>query len=865
MEDLEDRYMEHLVNKTLPPDLGVAQPNRIPDWEKPNPATMPEPWFTARHVRGRDRANPVAEGEEEGGFLSDVGDAISGAADSAVNTISNELDVAGNSLMSAGRVLFGGANDAANGFLDATEELGQMIEGELPAGYLVWDEENGVRWEQEKPEGSEPFQFPPVPHGGGIVEESLRGITQFVAGMAMFGGVGKGVTIGKAAFTGGISGSLFDPVTGNLATMAKDLGIESELLDWLDSKVGEDADPAARLMARLKQGSEELLLTGAGAALLHALGALKKSPALIAQAKHALKGTVDDLKSGQVGGGTIKGVDDAGNPLSTSEVLESVEEAPIQTLKGPDVNLPVWEGAGTEAAKIEALTAARADTLKKPETFELPANLTGLEKDRFTKKRLEELTGQHVPYVVEFMEGRGYRHIKTDSSGLSEAQYLMFEVPENFPIIEGRQGKANRKRIRNESGPLWEMIRVAGHRGYGSDRGRKPTFEWNMRSDDNEERLISMLSRKYKEAPVGAAPDRTTFTLERFEPPKGSSARTQRFAESMKENPEITQRFMEVAREGEEIGRKWYNTEALRSSMIDELGEEAGDQAWREYMWLVGATSTGNKVPTNIRVGSYYFTIGEKELRAMSEELLAKAHKPPHPYGHKMQQSHSANVGKLVTGKLDHPGDPALNPKPRGFAQSLTGGTTNIAADLHFTRLMGMTSGDPAFLNGSAGIGAEFRTALRKKFGKKIDAYISVREVNGKPSYSFNAKKAVKSGPKGVMEFIKDIPNVWADIPQPNEYKFFEELTNAMAKEMGMNGPQFQASLWMGAGKKTGVAPESLDTFMGIFNRNLKLRAEERGITVEEVFKRFVNRTEPLMVPLATAAGAGAAVVGSDL
>ena len=309
MEDLEDRYMEHLVNKTLPPDLGVAQPNRIPDWEKPNPPTMPDPL-------------PVAESEEGGGFLSGVGDAISGAADSVVSTVSNELDVAGNSLMSAYRVLAGGANDVVNGFLDTTDEGGEVLNQYLgEAGFVSWDNENGLQLTQERPEGSDPFQFPPVPHGGGIVEESLRGITQFVAGMAMFGGVGKGVSIAKSAATAGLSGSLFDPVTGNLATMAKDLGVESELLDYLDSKVGEDADAAARLMARLKQGSEELLLSGAGAAVVHAIAGLKKSPALIAQAKHALTGTIDDIKSGQVGGGTIKSVDDAGNPLSTEQTL----------------------------------------------------------------------------------------------------------------------------------------------------------------------------------------------------------------------------------------------------------------------------------------------------------------------------------------------------------------------------------------------------------------------------------------------------------------------------------------------------------------------------------------------------------------
>ena len=336
----DDQYRAFLIYQNLPASIGVDSPNPVPSWDTENEPGEPSPVpveedpgesYDPNNPADADPVQPptmpdplpVAESEEGGGFLSGVGDAISGAADSVVSTVSNELDVAGNSLMSAYRVLAGGANDVVNGFLDTTDEGGEVLNQYLgEAGFVSWDNENGLQLTQERPEGSDPFQFPPVPHGGGIVEESLRGITQFVAGMAMFGGVGKGVSIAKSAATAGLSGSLFDPVTGNLATMAKDLGVESELLDYLDSKVGEDADAAARLMARLKMFSEELLLSGAGAAVVHAIAGLKKSPALIAQAKHALTGTIDDIKSGQVGGGTIKSVDDAGNPVATSEVLE---------------------------------------------------------------------------------------------------------------------------------------------------------------------------------------------------------------------------------------------------------------------------------------------------------------------------------------------------------------------------------------------------------------------------------------------------------------------------------------------------------------------------------------------------------------
>ena len=76
-----------------------------------------------------------------------------------------------------------------------------------------------------------------------------------------------------------------------------------------------------------------------------------------------------------------------------------------------------------------------------------------------------------------------------------------------------------------------------------------------------------------------------------------------------------------------------------------------------------------------------------------------------------------------------------------------------------------------------------------------------------------------------------------------------------------MTAPQFQASLWMGAAKETGVDPSSLDTFVNIFDRILRSRAKERGLTEQQVFEQFVKRQAPLMVPLAAT---GALATGGE-
>ena len=368
--------------------------------------------------------------------------------------------------------------------------------------------------------------------------------------------------------------------------------------------------------------------------------------------------------------------------------------------------------------------------------------------------------------------------------------------------------------------------------------------------------------------------DKTDFSLVRFQAPKGASPRVKNLAERLTDAPEAANKFRELARAGEDIGREWYNTDELAQRFVDVLGEDEGIPAFKEYIMLVGATSTGSKVQPNIRNASFYYQIGTEELMAIADDLLSGDFVPPRGsgYGHKMQKNQAGNVGKIVTGQWGPDADPRLNPKPRGFAQSLLGSNRNIAADKHFMRLMGMMSDDPAFLHNSAEISKTLIDELRSQFGKSIDKFITTRMVNGKPAYNFNAKAAVlgskkqKNRPgkrpiKGLYEFIKDKSSVWDDMPNDNEYAFLEKFAGAMADEMGMTAPQFQASLWMGAAKETGVDPSSLDTFMNIFDRILRERAKERGLTEQQVFEQFVKRQAPLMVPLAAT---GALATGDE-
>jgi len=99
-----------------------------------------------------------------------------------------------------------------------------------------------------------------VPQGDSPVEAMARGQVQFGAGMVAAPIRGAGYV--NTMLRGGFADALCDPDEGNLSTLLKEFGLEGAVLDFLDSKVDEDATAEERLTARVKQAIE-----GAGVAL----------------------------------------------------------------------------------------------------------------------------------------------------------------------------------------------------------------------------------------------------------------------------------------------------------------------------------------------------------------------------------------------------------------------------------------------------------------------------------------------------------------------------------------------------------------------------------------------------------------------
>ena len=369
-----------------------------------------------------------------------------------------------------------------------------------------------------------------------------------------------------------------------------------------------------------------------------------------------------------------------------------------------------------------------------------------------------------------------------------------------------------------------------------------------------------------------AAPDRSPGTVIRHNPARGDSARFADFQARLDTEQNLLDDIISTAREGEDVGRKWYNTEATRQRFIDTLGEKEGNDAYIEFMYRIGAASPGNAVYPNIRQASYYFTEPAESRAARQAEFeeTGKYPRPPEPYG-SLTQQYQAVLNDLVDrGEFIGNVEPTRAPKPRGFANSLLGNPENIAADKHFMRFIGMASGDPRFLHGSAVISQELASEIAERFPEIARDNITrrkVKDATGKEvmQTNFNAARAVRQagGAEGdLFQYIRNRPTVWDEVPRDNEYGAYERLALDIANRMGMTPAQLQASLWMGAAKRTGVRETSLDTFDNIFNRVVADRAAERGLTPEEVFSRFANRAQPLVVPGLLGAGAAAGLEG---
>ena len=380
---------------------------------------------------------------------------------------------------------------------------------------------------------------------------------------------------------------------------------------------------------------------------------------------------------------------------------------------------------------------------------------------------------------------------------------------------------------------------------------------------------------------LGAAPDRSGGDFPRYTPKKLPVRMERLLAQIDDPNSKVQGIFDQYVNKGRTLkGDDWYNTEELRDWFVEALGEEAGDARWREYINMIGATSAGAPVQTNMRIASFYNALSPEDRMRVAEGVnrgdgtpaavarqlgIDIPNMPPatgpgsYNYGFPYQRLQASNVMNQVAGKWERAVPEGLkgaeltrwlqkNPKVKGFTNDLLGNRRNIAADKHFMRILAMADGGTDFLTQQASYSDALYDTLRNMVGPKVDDYVKTRQSKGKTIREINIAKAASDGLITDTAPLQQFPTAWVDIPNDPEYAALEEMVNRVAKGYDMTPAQFQANLWMGAGDVTGLADESQGTFMDLFRRVLDNRAGERKLTRREMFKDFAENRAPLAV-----------------
>ena len=300
-----------------------------------------------------------------------------------------------------------------------------------------------------------------------------------------------------------------------------------------------------------------------------------------------------------------------------------------------------------------------------------------------------------------------------------------------------------------------------------------------------------------------------------------------------------------VAEEGLKVGGAyWYNADPLRQAFMSELGPAEGDAQFKRYMSIVGAVSAGSNVAQNIRTGSYYLNRERAGFPVQGEQNEAGRWQPTdleNPYGHKMQDA-QFNAYRDIEGGV--PLSSTERPKRASFDENLGGNQEPLTIDKHNMRIIGMLKGTPDWMMGRVKADAEYP------------------DLGIKKGDSVNWKQKFLDGDIS-MERMMTIPSAWQDVPKKNQYGALETMQKDIAREMGISPAQFQAALWVGGGRITGL--RSLPTsFLGAFETRLQRTAQARGNTPLEALREFIRGGRPLLTPLAIGTmGAGAALSGA--
>lgn len=249
-------------------------------------------------------------------------------------------------------------------------------------------------------------------------------------------------------------------------------------------------------------------------------------------------------------------------------------------------------------------------------------------------------------------------------------------------------------------------------------------------------------------------------------------------------NPENIARFRQMVERGIDLGGLgWYGTQPLREAFIERLGAVDGEMAYSRYLDYVGATSPRSAVQPNIRTASYYHALERQGIQP--PELVPDPGKQARPAGPIPSPYGPFPVRTHLANVwniLRGQGYPLSNPKSPSFAANLKGNWQPLTADVHNVRGW------------------------------------DLRDTKGNP----------------------------VDMPSMTEYGHVEDVQQEMARQMGIDPAQLQASGWVGGEAETGVR-SGVDPFMAHLERRIRYTAAQRGESPLQTLDKFIKGERPLL------------------
>jgi len=282
--------------------------------------------------------------------------------------------------------------------------------------------------------------------------------------------------------------------------------------------------------------------------------------------------------------------------------------------------------------------------------------------------------------------------------------------------------------------------------------------------------------------------------------------------------------MIDAARAGQKnLKGPWYNLSPLYEDFIRYLGKNRAAPDFEKWSNFIAATAGLSEYPSNLAHASYYRYLDAqgKPIRYPPAEGYGSVAQPAHVKGAQQIQ----NVGYM---------EPISHQKEVSMHENQMGNRRPGTFDTHWTRLLGMATQDPRWL--------ETGNIAPK----------------GQPEY--RPRTEYNEGRLTMGEAL-DKPKVWVRAPNQNEYKALEDWHQGLANDIELPHADMQGYEWSGASKRTGLKSPADETALQMIMKRILYTADLVGESPELIKKLYIEGKIPL---LGIGAAAGAAGVAAD-